>query len=380
MKRLALLPVAVLLSGCFGGSAIDAPAALEDFEPVANVKELWSANTGKGPGKNYLRLQPVLGRNAIYTTDSRGRVRALKSDSGDEIWEVKLDLPVTSGVGLGDDLVLVASRKGIVVALDRATGKEQWRAQVSNEVLAPPTADAGVTVVQSVDGKLTGIASGTGKRLWIIDRSEPALSLRGTAAPTILSDIVVTGFASGKILAASLRDGRVLWEIPVAQPQGRSEIERLIDVDVPVLRAGPILLAAAYQGKIVALSLENGRLLWSNEISTNSALAADGTNVYVSDTRGHVHALNLKTGAVAWKQENLHGRNPGAPAVVGNAIAVGDHKGYLHWLARTDGHFLARERMARSAILAAPLADGDMLYALAQNGNLAALRLDPRKP
>lgn len=380
MKRSALLLVAVLLSGCFGGSAIDAPAALEDFEPAARVKELWSANTGKGPGEDYLRLQHVLGRDAVYTTDSRGRVRALKRDSGDEIWQVKLNLPVTSGVGLGDDLVLVATRKGDVVALDRTTGKEQWRAQVSNEVLAPPAAEAGVTVVQSVDGKLTGIASGTGKRLWIIDRSEPALSLRGTASPTILSDIVVTGFASGRILAASLRDGRVLWEIPVAQPQGRSEVERLIDVDVPVLHVGPILLAAAYQGKIVALNLENGRLLWSSEISTYSAMATDGSNVYVSDTLGRVHALNLKTGAVVWKQEKLHGRHPGAPVVVADAVAVGDYKGYLHWLARTDGHFLARARMARSAILAAPLADDGMLYAVAQNGNLAVLRLDPRKP
>lgn len=380
MKRFALLPVVFILSGCFGGSAIDAPAALEDFEPAAKVKELWSANTGRGPGENYLRLQPVLARDAVYTTDSRGRVRALKRDSGDEIWEVKLGLPITSGVGLGDDLVLVASRKGDVVALDRVTGKELWRAQVSNEVLAPPAADAGVTVVQSVDGKLTGIASGTGKRLWIVDRSEPALSLRGTAAPTILSDIIVTGFASGKILAASLRDGRVLWEIPVAQPQGRSEVERLIDVDVPVLHAGPVLLAAAYQGKVVALSLENGRLLWSNEISTYSAMATDGSNVYLSDTLGHVYALDLKTGAVVWKQEKLHGRRPGAPVVVGDAVAVGDYEGYLHWLARSDGHFLARERAARSPILTAPLADDDVLYAVAQNGTLSALRLDPRKP
>ena len=380
MKHLISLSATLLLSGCFGGTAIDAPATLEDFDAAAKVRELWSADTGKGPGVNYLRLQPALARDAIYTTDVRGRVRALKRDSGDEIWSNKLDLPVTSGVGLGDDLVLVGTRKGDVVALDRATGKELWRAQVPTEVLSPPAAEAGVAVVQSVDGKLTAFASGTGKRLWTVDRSEPALSLRGTAAPTIFSSIVVSGFASGKILAASLRDGRVLWEIPVAQPQGRSEIERLIDVDIPVLRAGPVLLAAAYQGKIVALGLENGRLLWSSEISTNSALATDGVNVYVSDTRGIVHALNLKTGATAWKQEKLHGRSPGAPVVVGDAVAVGDYQGYLHWLERNSGKFLARERLARSAILSSPLSDDDVLYALAQNGDLAALRLEPRKP
>ncbi len=104
--------------------------------------------------------------------------------------------------------MLVASRKGVVVALDGSKGRELWRAQVTSEVLAPPAVGAGVVVVQSVDGKLTGLESASGKRLWILDRTEPALSLRGTATPVILSDAVLTGFANGKIVAVNLRNGR----------------------------------------------------------------------------------------------------------------------------------------------------------------------------
>jgi len=318
--------------------------------------------------------------DTLYAVDIKGRVRALAQKDGRERWQTDLDLEISAGVGFGDDLVLVASRKGVVVALDKDQGRELWRAQVASEVLAPPAAGSGVVVVQSVDGKLTGLESATGKRLWALDRSEPALSLRGTATPVILFDAVLTGFASGKIAAVQIKNGQLLWETPVAQAQGRSEIERLIDVDVPVLVSGRTLLAAAYQGKVVAVNLESGRLLWSRELSTYSALAADAENVYVSDVHGHVYALDLRSGSTVWKQDKLARRRLSAPAVTGQAVAVADFEGYVHWLAREDGRFLARERAARAAVLATPVADDATLYVSAQNGSLAVLRLGTRTP
>jgi outer membrane protein assembly factor BamB len=383
MHRAALLAVLLVLSGCSSwlGHAGEAeqPAALVEFKPTMAISTLWSTDIGKGPGRQFMRLTPVLHEGVFYTVDVNGRVQALMQADGKARWQTDLKLDVSSGVGFGDGLVLVASRKGDVVALDKSKGVVQWRAQVSSEVLAPPAVEDGVVVVQSVDGKLTGLASTSGKRLWIVDRSEPALSLRGTSTPVILSDAVLSGFGSGKIAAVNLKNGRLLWETPVAQPQGRSEIERLIDVDAPALVAGRTLLAAAYQGKIVAVNLENGRLLWSRDISTYSALAVDTNNVYVSDVRGSVYALDLHSGSTIWKQDKLALRRLGAPAVTGNAVAVADFEGYVHWLAREDGRFLARERVASAAVLVAPIADGDTLYVTSQNGYLSALRIGTRR-
>jgi outer membrane protein assembly factor BamB len=382
MRKAGPLALALALGGCswFGGPDVEQPADLVDFEPSAVIKEVWSVDIGTGPDRQYLRLGAARHGDTIYTVDVKGRVRALAQEDGKERWRTDLDMAITGGVGFGDDLVLVASRKGDVVALDKNKGQELWRARVASEVLAPPASDAGVVVVQSVDGKLTGLASANGKRLWTFDRSEPALSLRGTATPVILADAVLTGFASGKIAAVNLKNGRLLWETPVAQPQGRSEIERLIDVDVPVLVSGRTLLTAAYQGKIVAVNLESGRLLWSRDISTYSSLAADSSNVYVSDARGVVYALDLQSGSTVWKQDKLVLRRLSAPTVTGNAVAVADFEGYVHWLAREDGRFLARERAARAAVLAAPIADGATIYVSTQNGYLAAFRLGTRTP
>ena len=381
MKRFLLVVLLTGLGGCswFGSSStVEPPAELVDFKPAMKAQELWSRDIGKGPGERFLRLTPAEQGNTLYVIDRRGWVQALDAGKGDERWRVDLDLDVSAGPGLGDDLVVVATRKGQVVALDRHDGKERWRASVTSEVLAPPAIGDGVVIVQSVDGRVAAFAAATGKRLWLFERSEPALSLRGTSTPVVVGDAVLAGFASGKLAALNLSDGRQLWEIPVAEPHGRTEIERLIDVETPVLVTARALIAAAYQGRIVAVSLENGRLLWSREISTYSALSADADNVYVSDARGAVYALDLRSGATVWKQDQLHGRQLSAPMVTGQAVAVGDFDGYIHWLARDDGRFLARTRIASAAVLVPPLADGATLYVEAQNGELAAYRLESR--
>ncbi len=381
--RIGLIACLAGLSACswFGGQEpANPPTPLTEFESQATVRELWSKDIGAGPQQNYLRLEPALTRDVLYVTDARGHVQALTLPGGRVLWEISLSLDITSGVGVGEGHVLVATRKGVVVALAQSNGKELWRTQVTSEVLAPPVISNGVAVVQCVDGRLHALKLEDGQRLWSIERSEPALSLRGTATPVVVSDVVFAGQASGKMLAASLKDGRVIWEIPVAQSQGRSEIERLIDVDSPVLVAGRVLIAAAYQGKIVAVSLDNGRLLWSRDISTYLPLASDGAHVFISDDRGHLQALDLNSGATVWKQEKLQNRRPSAPAVVGAAVAVGDFEGYVHWLSREDGRFLARTRASSYPVVTTPLADSPLLYVITQNGKLFAYRIDPRAP
>ena len=216
----------------------------------------------------------------------------------------------------------------------------------------------------------------SGERLWSFERSEPALSLRGTSAPVTIAGVVLTGFASGKLAAIGLKDGRLLWEIPIAQPRGRSEIERLVDVDSAPLVVGKLLFAAAFQGKIVAVHLENGRILWSRDLSTYNELDADATQLYLTDEKGEVLALDLNTGATVWKQDKLRARFPSGPTVVGAQLAVGDFEGYVHWLARDDGRFIARHR-ASGAVRAKPAADKGRLYVSTQTGSLSALQVMP---
>lgn len=376
MKRNALVLLAALaLVACASTAVREPPAALVDFPSDYKVKEAWSADIGASAAKTYLRLAPKVSDGVVYTADPQGRVTAFDAGSGKRKWVTRLDTSVSGAVGLGAQLVLVGTRRGEVIALAQDTGQRVWSAAVSSEILAPPVAGEGMVIVQCVDGRLFGLAAADGKRLWVYERSEPALSLRGTDTPAMVADAVVAGFASGKLVALRLKDGGALWEATVSQPRGRNEIERLVDVDVPPLVFGDVVYAASYQGKLVALNPRSGAVLWSRDASTYSGLAADGNALYLTDEKSNVLAFDRRTGASLWKQEGLRGRRLNGPVVYGDAVVVADADGYVHWLGREDGGFLARYSLGGGPIHAPAVVGGDTLFVSSASGTLAALQL-----
>jgi outer membrane protein assembly factor BamB len=381
MTRLILLAlIAVLTSGCAlfrDKDNAEPPAPLVEFSPSLKVETLWSRGVGAGMGKRELKLVPALDADRIFVADWKGLVSAVETRTGNRLWETHTDEPVSAGPGTGDGLVLVGTRDGVVVALDQDSGNERWRATVTSEILAPPQAAMGVTVVRSVDGRLFGLNSDNGKRLWTYERAVPVLTLRGTSTPVIAGDLVLNGFDSGRVVAVTLRKGKPVWDAAVTVPRGRTEIERMVDVDADPVVVGDIVYVVTFQGRIAALELRTGRVLWHRDMSSYAGIAADSRNIYVSDDRSHVWALDRYSSASLWRQSELQGRAVTAPAVVGEYVVVGDYQGYVHWLAREDGRFLARVRVDGDGIAAAPVVAGDTVYVYGKGGVLAALRALP---
>ncbi len=128
------------------------------------------------------------------------------------------------------------------------------------------------------------------------------------------------------------------WETSIAIPKGRSEIERLVDLDVDPIVINGVIYVASYQGGIAAISELDGDVLWRNEtISSHSGLSNDSRYLYLTDSQSHVMQLDQRSGAALWKQKDLHQRRLTAPAAYENYVVVGDFEGYVHWLSTTDG-------------------------------------------
>jgi outer membrane protein assembly factor BamB len=377
MSRLQIIAIAVLLAACAGGTSnVEPPAPLVSFTPSAKIKTLWSVDVGKGETKKFIELAPVMHEDTLYASDINGRVSAYAADTGRRRWQIELNEPVEAAVGFGEGLVLVGTKNADVFALDPDNGKQRWKSTVATETLGRPVAAAGVVVVQTIDGRITGLSAQDGKRLWTQQRTQPSLSLRGTATPLISSGVVYAGFASGKLIAVHLESGRPLWERTVARPHGRNEIERLVDVDAPPLIVGDTLFVVSYQGNVVALNRTTGRVLWSREESSYSGMAVGEASLYLTDAEGNVIALDQRSGSSLWKQDKLHARLLNAPAVVGAYLAVGDVQGYVHWLAPDSGAFVARARVGSGPIRGPAIASGNKLYLQDQAGTLAALEIE----
>ena len=351
------------------------PAELLDFEPSIDVEEVWSDRYGKGVEELYITLIPEHEGSRVFTADRDGRVIALDLETGDEIWAIRnKKFRISGGPGVGAGAVLVGTSDAEVVAYDAENGDEKWRTKVSSEVLAPPRIARNTAVIRTGDGKLFGLNVETGKRKWIYDRSIPTLTLRGTSPPVIYEGLVIAGFDNGRLAALDLQNGKQEWEQRISIPSGRSDLERMVDIDAEPTIYDDTVYVASFQGSIAAVSVYDGSLLWTRDLSSYASLAVDYAHVYVTDEKGNVWALERDTGAAVWKQVGLTARHLTGPTTFNDYIVVGDFEGYLHWMNRSDGQLVARTRIDKERILVPTKNAGELLLGFSSSGALSAFR------
>jgi len=379
-KPLALLAfLAIVISGCTSSGSNSKeelePAALTKFTEEVRLKVQWSRSVGDGQGKIWNRLKPAIDGSTIFVADDKGRVSAFNRENGEPLWKKNLKEPVSGAVGAGNGLLLLGTLRGEIIALDAATGDEKWRVSVGSEVLAPPAINQDAVIVQTQDDRIFAFSPADGGQLWRFDNTPATLTLRGTSAPLVTSRLAVVGLSSGKVIALEARTGVPVWEQRIAIPQGRSELERIVDIDGSLLLSGNTLYVTSFQGQVAGLDLDNGEVLWQHQASSYTGVAERQGHVYLSQAGGAVVSLDERTVSLLWSNDALARRELTAPEVFGDTIAVGDKEGYLHLLSQTDGHFVARQKIDGNGLRARPLVAGDFLYVYGNGGKLVALRI-----
>jgi outer membrane protein assembly factor BamB len=349
------------------------PAELPVLTNAQAVKVLWTSSIGAAEG---FFFSPVMIGDGVYAASRAGTVTRLDAASGQAKWRISLGKRISSGVGGDATLVVVAADDGEVFALDAQSGVLRWRSRVSSEVLAPPKASEGLVLVRSADSKIFAFGVEDGKRRWVYQRPAASLIVRSPVGLTMYQGSVYAGFAGGKLAAISLANGASRWEATVALPKGATELERVTDIVGDPSAQGREVCAAAFQGRVACYDAQNGNQLWSREMSTLTGVAFDARYAFVSDDKGSVHALDRGNGRSIWKQDRLANRQLSLPLPLGTEIAVGDLQGYVHFVARESGAFLARFATDGSPLRAAPIRLPDGLLVQTQSGGLYALSLN----
>ncbi len=378
---LPLAFVALLIfTGCSKDKDVEPPAKLVNFPAKLPVRDLWGDKVGGGKKQVKLRLGlgPAIDNDLVFAASDKGELVAVNLENGRQVWVKKFKkMQFSAGPGAALGKVVVGSTKGWVIALEGASGKELWRTRVNSELLSAPAIGEKVVVMRSVDGRLHGFDAVTGKELWAVEQQVPRLSLRGTATPVIAKDAVVCGFDNGKVMAVSLATGDTIWDTALATPHGRTELDRLVDVDSSVSIVGDNVFATGFQGRTAMLALDSGQIWWAHDMSSYRGLSVDEENLFVTQSDGIVVALRQRDGSEIWHNDKLKRRGLSAPAITSTAIAVADYQGYLHWLDKSTGVLVARERVAKFRVSSAPVAVKDTVVVLTDSGKLAAYRATP---
>jgi len=394
MKNVKTLFVAlvILLGGCSTSpSPVLPPVKLTAVNNAFVIQRIWTSDFGEGAGENYLKLTPVLEDNVLYALDYQGQVTAFNTQDRSIRWQVNLSMPTSTALTLDDDLLFFGSSHGDVIAMQKKDGHVVWHAQVSSEVLSPPKVSKNFVIVRCVNGMLYALNRKDGKQIWSLEQITPALTLRGTSAPVIAGDIVLSAFDNGRLLAVNLQSGKLLWQTTIAIPRGRTDLERMVDIDANPVVVDDIVYAVSYQGRIAAVQLGSGRILWSRDITSYNGMVVDPYRIYLVDDQSRVWALDRFNGATLWKQESLLRRSLTPPRLQDQYVIVADFDGFIHWLRRDNGKIVARLRLndydytdpnldetqdllypKTNNILAPPLVAGNTLIAMDRYGHTEA--------
>ena len=354
------------------------PAELQAIDQTIKIKKLWSHGIGNGQGDGFYKIQPAIAGSSIYIAAADGTVEAFDKQTGKSLWDTELERPLSGGVGVYGDALLLGSSDGFVLKLDANSGEVQWSTRLSGEVMSVPGSDGRMVLAHTLDGKLQGLDFATGEVAWTYDSNVPVLTLRGSCSPLLNGNTAYVGFASGRVLAFDIANGGIIWEARVAIPQGRSEIERVVDIDGTMTLLGKELFVASYQGRIMAIDVTDGRKLWQNNVSSFSGVSQGFGNVYVADEDGTVTAYQRSGQGERWQQTALAYRGLSRPTPVSSYLAVGDKEGYVHFMSQVDGEIVGRIEADDEGIRADMVSEDNILYVYGNSGDLIAYEIKPK--
>jgi len=383
------------LLGCSSSpSPVEPPKTLSPVSNAFAIKQIWQDDLGDGASDNYLRLTPVIKDKILYSAHFDGLIKAYNTSTQDFVWTFQVDSNIGSSLALHEDVLYFGTSKGEVYALGVKTGKLIWKSQVSSEVLATPAVAKGYVVIRCVNGELHTLNTQDGKQLWSNQQVTPSLTLRGTSAPVIYNDLVLSAFDNGTLIAYNLKTGNILWQTTIATPHGRSPLERIVDIDADLVINDDVIYTTAFQSKIAAVRVGSGQILWSRDIGSYIGMSVDAYRIYIADSESKLWALDRTNGATLWKQDALLRRSVSKPLLHKGYVIVGDFNGFLHWFSRSSGKLEARTRLnvfsyrqpdldesedllypKTNDVLATPIIDGNILIAMDRHGNTAAYEI-----
>ncbi len=352
------------------------PTELTDINGTVEIVEQWSSDAGAGNDEAFVRLYPAISDSAIYTIDRDGEITAFDRNSGSKLWQKDLDMTITSGLGHDDETLYVGNDNAEILALDINTGEEKWKKTLSSIALSRPITSGEMLIVRTLDGKLYGLSREDGVQNWIYDRGVPVLTYRGNSSLVLGGDkLVFTGFDSGKVTAVGIEQGQLLWETTAAVARGRSDIERIVDIDGDPILAGRSLFVVTINGRIVSIDAITGKLNWAREISSFVGIGADERNIYITDSDNNIWAFGQENGNILWKQDLLKYRFLTAPTVQDDNLMVLDFEGYLHVLSTIDGEIIGRKQFDSDGYLLPVLKNEENLYLYGNSGSIRSVKL-----
>lgn len=343
----ALTVLTLALAGCAGKTnkvPEVKPNPLPKLTQAKTLVPVFSTSVASTDAADPLRLRLDADNGVVFAIDPKGEVSAFKGKQ--RLWQKKVSKEnLSSGVEAAEGLVVVGNQKGQLFALDQQTGEQKWTAQLTGALLAPSLIHAGRVISVSNDGTVYAHEIATGAQVWTYNLPNVQFSLRGMAAPVALdARNVLIASSNAYIYALDALSGVPKLQRRVAVSDGRSDIQRLVDIDGEPVVAGQFVVTTSYQGQVTVLDLASQQVVWSEDASSIQRPEVVGNGVFVAQTDGKIKAFEITSGQPLWENDQLLNRKLSNPVMLGTDLVVGDLDGVLHLIDPRTGQIAGRSK------------------------------------
>ncbi|MGB2078423.1 MAG: outer membrane protein assembly factor BamB [Vibrio sp.] len=380
-RTLAITGITLAIMGCSSEEDNIVMSPLPEVQSEFTPTTVWSNSVGSGVGQFFSKLAPAYdGIDKIFVASRDGDVKAINSDTGETVWDIEIESKgparLAGGITAALDKMVIGSENGMVYAISNDDGSILWQQKVDGEIVSKPLIDSGLVVVNTSKGSLVGLSELDGSQMWEINNDVPNLTLRGESSPVTVAGGVFWGMSNGRLGAAILERGQVLWQQPIGTPKGATEIDRIVDVDSTPLIVDSTLFTVGINGQLVAVDLRSGQPMWKRPYSSALDLASDGSDVFVVTDKDRVAAVDMRSGTELWSNKKLEYRQLTAPTVINNYVVVGDTEGYLHWMDPYSGDFVAQQLIEKDGIAVPPLVLSDGYVVVTRDGSVKKMAIE----
>lgn len=376
--------IAVGMTACSSSNVVKVPTPLAELDSPLKIDRNWHVQMNSMTGLSESGLNIAANTDRVFVADAQGMVSALYKDNRarwtEQVqWQVQLSEAIVSGPVLKGEVLIIGTAKGKLIALSAESGEALWQTQLSSEVISRATLGDGRIFTRTVDGRLYALNDQNGEVIWVTQHKMPNLSLRGAAPVLLDKGVLYVGWESGKVEALSAESGKSLWESRIAVPRGRTDLERMVDIQSSLKLSQGRLIALGYQGKLVAINPETGNPYYALDVSGFRDFVVDDNAVYVVDEEDGVYAYALSNGTKLWSQNGLKYRVLADLTTQGDKLLALDGQGYLHWLDKTHGTLVARVKQSNdygdeNRIVRARI-EGDTIYLLDSDGTVNSYQI-----
>jgi len=356
---------------------------------ASSPQKVWDLDIGDGSnGRRSLVSMPVIHDGVIYAIDADAKVSAFDERSGKKRWDKKFrekletrKLAYGGGVTVGGGKLFITNGYGHIAALS-FSGELLWQTETAIPMRGAPTYADGRVFAQTHDNQIYAVSSEDGSILWNEIAITEVAGLVGAASPAVVGNTVIAAYSSGEVIAMRVENGRVLWTDTVSRQGTLNAIASLRDVDGHPVVFDNKVYAISHSGRMVSIDLRTGVRLWEQNIGSQHTPWVAGDFIYVVTPEGQAACLTRRDGKVRWVTQLERYKDPSTrkepvhwhgPTLAGDRLVITSSHGYAVSLSPYTGDFISGLELPDDAEMP-PIVANETLYVMTTDGELIAMR------